>query len=104
MSPYEGLSEEVARIQDVKVAFFERFWGPSGKDVVRTFAVAASEVGFLPCDFPLFFCLLLTKFSSLHRRWFLMNLRKETGRPGLGGLLRDAMQRITGGSGLKISL
>ena len=61
MSPYEGLSEEVARIQDVKVAFFERFWGPSGKDVVRTFAVAASEVGFLPCDFPLSFLLASDK-------------------------------------------
>ena len=44
--PYEGLSEEVVRIQDVKVAFFERFWEPSGKDAVRTLAVAATEVGF----------------------------------------------------------
>ena len=59
--PYEDLSEEVDRIQDVKVAFFERFWGPSGKDVVRTFAVAASEVGFLPCDFPLSFLLASDK-------------------------------------------
>ena len=61
MSPYEGLSEEVARIQDVKVAFFERFWGPSGKDAVRTLAVAASEVGFFPCDFPLSFLLASDK-------------------------------------------
>ena len=98
--PYEGLSEEVARIQDVKVAFFERFWEPSGKDAVRTLAVAATEVGFFfrVTSLSLFF------FACLRRRWFLMNLRKETGRPGLGGLLRDAMQRITGGSGLKISL
>ena len=43
--PYEGLSEEVARIQEVKVAFFERFWEPSGKDAVRTLAAAAIEVG-----------------------------------------------------------
>ena len=53
--PYEGLSEEVVRIQDVKVAFFERFWEPSGKDAVRTLSVAATEVGFFPCDFPLSF-------------------------------------------------
>ena len=32
--PYEGLSEEVARVQDVKVAFFERFWQPLGKVAV----------------------------------------------------------------------
>ena len=90
--PYEGLSEEVARIQDVKVAFFERFWEPSGKDAVRTLAVAATEEGFFFVGpLSLSFCLLLTKFSCLHRRWFLMNLRKETGRPGLGGLLRDEM-------------
>jgi len=43
--PYEGLSEEVARIQGVKVAFFERFWEPSGKDAVRTLVAAAIEVG-----------------------------------------------------------
>ena len=43
--PYEGLSEELAKVQDVKVAFFEKFWGPSGKDVVRALAAAAAEVG-----------------------------------------------------------
>ena len=43
--PYEGLSEEVARIQEVKVAFFERFWEPSGKVAVRTLAATAAEVG-----------------------------------------------------------
>ena len=59
--PYEGLSEEVARIQDVKVAFFERFWEPSGKDAVRTLSVAATEVGFFPCDFPLSFLLAFDK-------------------------------------------
>ena len=40
--PYEGLSEELARIQEVKIAFFEKFWGPSGKGAVRALA---AEVG-----------------------------------------------------------
>ena len=40
--PYEGLSEEVAKIQEVKIAYFERFWEPSGKVAVRTLAAAAS--------------------------------------------------------------
>ena len=43
--PYEGLSEEVARIQELKFAFFERFWEPSGRVAVRTLAATAAEVG-----------------------------------------------------------
>ena len=45
--PYEGLSEEVDRIQNVKIAYFECFWEPSGKVVVRTLAAAAAGVSFL---------------------------------------------------------
>ncbi|XP_039838346.1 uncharacterized protein LOC120698701 [Panicum virgatum] len=41
--PYEGLAEEVAKIQEVKVALFEQFWEPSGKVAVRTLAAAATE-------------------------------------------------------------
>ena len=44
--PYEGLSEEVNKIQDVKIADFERFWEPSGKVAVRTLATAATRVSF----------------------------------------------------------
>ena len=36
--PYESLSEEVARIQELKITFFERFWEPSGRVAVRTLA------------------------------------------------------------------
>ena len=43
--PYEGLSEELAKIQEAKVAFFEKFWEPSGMGAVRTLAAAAIEVG-----------------------------------------------------------
>ena len=46
--PYEGLAEEVAKIQEVNVAFFEQFWEPSGKVAVRTLATAATEVGLVP--------------------------------------------------------
>ena len=42
--PYDGLSDEVSKIQDVKAAFFERFWYPSGRDAVRALAAAAAEV------------------------------------------------------------
>ena len=45
--PYEGLSEEVNKIQDVKIAYFERFWEPSGQVAVRTLAAAATGVSFL---------------------------------------------------------
>ena len=54
--PYEGLTVEVARIQEVKAAFFEQFWEPSGKVAVRTLAAAAAEVGLVPATF-LFFLL-----------------------------------------------
>jgi len=43
--PYEGLAEEVAKIQEVKVAFFEQFWEHSGKVAVQTLAATATEVG-----------------------------------------------------------
>ena len=45
--PYEGLTAEVGRIQEVKAAFFERFWESSGKVAVWTLAAAAAEVGFV---------------------------------------------------------
>jgi len=65
--PYEGLSEEVARIQEVKVAYFERFWDPSGKVAVRTLAAAAAaEVGLIPSSHPSFFlCLFFAKLFRL---------------------------------------
>ena len=44
--PNEGLSEEVAKIQEVKIAYFERFWEPSGKVAVRTLATAATVLSF----------------------------------------------------------
>ena len=34
-------------IQDVKMAFFEKFWYPLGKDAVRALAAAAAEVSLL---------------------------------------------------------
>ena len=45
--PNEGWSEEVAKIQEVKIAYFERFWEPSGKVAVRTLAATAMGVSFL---------------------------------------------------------
>ena len=58
--PYEGLAAEVGRIQDVKAAFFERFWETSGKVAVRTLAAAAAEVVFFS-DFSVF-CLFFDWF------------------------------------------
>jgi len=46
--PYGGLSEELANIQEVKIAYFERFWEPSGKVAVWTLAAATTEVGLIP--------------------------------------------------------
>ena len=40
------MSEEVNKIQDVKIAYFDRFWEPSGKVAVRTLAAAATGVSF----------------------------------------------------------
>jgi len=37
---------EVAKIQELKASFFERFWETSVKVAVRTLAAAAAEVGF----------------------------------------------------------
>ena len=50
---------EVARIQEVKAAFFEQFWETSGKVAVRTLAAAAAEVGLVPATF-LFFLFSLS--------------------------------------------
>jgi len=56
---------EVARIQEVKAAFFEQFWETSGKIAVRTLAAAAAEVGLVPATFSFFFCLFLIGFVYL---------------------------------------
>ena len=86
--PYEGLAEEVAKIQEVKVAFFEQFWEPSGKVAVRTLAAAATEVvlvlsavGFSSVCFGL-------SLSILCRGRLLINLRRTIECPRLAGLLR----------------
>jgi len=52
------LAAEVGRIQDVKAAFFERFWETSGKVAVRTLAAAAAEVGLVPATFRFFLLFL----------------------------------------------
>ena len=44
--PYEGLSEEDNKIHDVKIAYFDHFWEPSGKVAVLTLAAAAIGVSF----------------------------------------------------------
>ena len=58
--PNEGLSEEVAKIQEVKIAYFERFWEPSGKVAVRTLAAALTGVSLLSAGsaFLVFFAFL----------------------------------------------
>ena len=74
------MSEEVARIQEVKVAFFERFWEPSGMVAVRTLAAAATEVRLIPLDFPsFFFCLLFGKVS-LFAQELIPDQHSEDGR------------------------
>ena len=65
--PYEGLSEEVNRIQDVKMAYFEHFWVPSGKVAVRTLTAAAIGVSFLSAGSFLDFCFLVVKLCCLCR-------------------------------------
>ena len=55
----------MGRIQDVKAAFFERFWETSGKVAIRTLAAAAAEVGLVPATFRFFFCLFLIDFVYL---------------------------------------
>ena len=45
--PYEGLSEEVAKIQVVKIAYFEHFWEPPGKIIIQTPVAALTGVSFL---------------------------------------------------------
>ena len=62
--PYEGLSEEVSKIQDVKMAYFDHFWEPSGKVVVRTLAAAATGVIF-SCGLPFVFGFLLSRGKTL---------------------------------------
>jgi len=57
--PYEGLAVEVAKIQELKASFFERFWETSGKVAVRTLAAAAAEVGFFIEIFLSFVCFLI---------------------------------------------
>ena len=66
--PYECLSEEVNKIQDVKIAYFERFWELSGKVAVRTLAAAATGVSFsFGLLFFLFFCFPVVKLCCLCR-------------------------------------
>ena len=67
--PYEGLSEEVDRIQNVKIAYFERFWEPSGKVAVRTLTAAVAGVSFLSdgSEFFLVFGFLVVKLCYLCR-------------------------------------
>jgi len=67
--PYEGLSEEVNKIQDLKIAYFERFWEPSGKVAVRTLAAAATGVSFSFSWHSVFwfFCFLVVKLCYLCR-------------------------------------
>ena len=57
----------MGRIQEVKAAFFERFWESSGKVAVRTLAAVAAGVGLVPATFFCFFSfgLLLIDFVSL---------------------------------------
>ena len=52
------MSEEVAKIQEVKIAYFEHFWEPSGKVTVQTLAAAATGVSFLSASSAFFGFLL----------------------------------------------
>ena len=66
--PNEGLSEEVAKIQDVKIAYFERFWEPSGKIAVQTLAAALTGISSLSAGSVfLVFCFLVVKPCYLCR-------------------------------------
>jgi hypothetical protein len=62
--PYEGLSEEVSQIQDVKMAYFKRFWEPSGKVDIRTLAATATGVIF-SFGMPFVFGFLLSRGKTL---------------------------------------
>ena len=86
--PYEGLAEEVAKIQEVKVAFFEQFWEPSGKVAVRTLAAAATEVGLVPATVHFSSACFLLGSSILCRGRLLIRLRRTIECPRLAGLLR----------------
>ena len=86
--PYEGLSEEVNRIQDVKISYFERFWEPSGKVAVRTLAAAATEVGLVPSVVHFSSACFLLGLSILCRGRLLISLRRTIECPRLAGLLR----------------
>ena len=87
--PYEGLPEELAKIQEVKIAYFERFWEPSGKVAVQTLAAVATEGGLIPwARPPFFFCSFFIKLFCLRRSRFLINLRRTIKRPKSDGLLR----------------
>ena len=96
--PYEDLSEEVARIQELKITFFERFWEPSGRVAVRTLAATAAEVGSFRKILPFegFVSLAFGKVFFCRRRC-LVNLRRMVGRPGLERLLRVAKQAVLRG-------
>ena len=86
--PYEGLAVEVARIQEVKAAFFEQFWEPSGKVAVRTLAAAAAEVGLVPATFHFSSVCFLLVSSIWCRGRLLISLRRTIECPRIGGLLR----------------
>ena len=91
------MSEEVARIQEVKVAYFERFWDPSRKVAVRTLVTAAAaEVGFIPSSHPSFFlCLFLAKLFRLAQE-FIPDQPSEHNQTS--EVRRSALGRDAGGS------
>ena len=77
----------MAKIQEVKVAFFEQFWEPSGKVAVRTLAAAATEVGLVPATVRFCSACFLLGSPILCRGQLLISLRRTIECPRLAGLL-----------------
>ena len=94
--PYEGLVVEVAKIQELKASFFERFWETSGKVAVRTLAAAAAEVGLFSAIF-LSFCFFLLVLSIWCRRRLLIVLRRIIECPRIRDLLRGLVLLVLPG-------